>query len=177
MALTNFEVGKPFPLPVPKSEGAVMELWDDGLVVLIQMPGCSREERRAFKAGFKQYAFLESSTPVPVAVWVFDFARPHGAIDLNFNATVVAPERIKNYLDESEGVKNAVTFYLLDRTVLRGIKFAGLEPEAVRLFHATISKQLATPFNQADYNRYLAAVMEYSTDELLRMGRRFRHGK
>jgi len=37
-----FEVGKPFPVRAPCQEGAVMELWKSGLVVIIQMPGLQR---------------------------------------------------------------------------------------------------------------------------------------
>ena len=175
MTLYSFEVGKPFPVPGPRNEGAVMELWDDGLVVMIQMPGSTRDERRAFKAGFKRYAYFESSTAFPVAVWVFDFAKPHGPIDCNFNAVIVKPERIANYLDQSEGIKNSVTFYLLDRTILQGIKFTGLDPDAVRLFQATIRKQLATPYSQADYSRYLDGLMKFSTAELFDLGTQFKH--
>ena len=166
-----------FPGPVPIREGAVMELWKDGLVVLIQMPQCSRDEARAFKAGFKRYAYLESATAVPIAMWIFDFPKPHGPIDCNFNAKIVDQARIASYLDTTEGIKNAVTFYLLDGRMLRGIKFVGLNPAAVELFHETIRKQLELGYATEDYARYLSSMMSYSTDELLEMGRGFRHGR
>ena len=47
--LTKFEVGKPFPGPVPGQEGAVMELWKSGLTVIIQIPGLRPQELKAFK--------------------------------------------------------------------------------------------------------------------------------
>jgi len=177
MTLTRFEVGKEFPGAVPRIEGAVMELWGDGLVVLIQMPECSHDERRAFKAGFKRYSYLEASGPVPVAVWIFDFQKPHGPIDCNFNSRIVKPELIASYLGTSSGIKNSVTFYLLDGRIIRAIKLVGLDRQAVELFHATIRKQLAMDYSDSEYGRYLASLMHYSTEELFEMGRRFRHGR
>ncbi len=45
---TRFEVGKLFPGPVPHREGAIMELWEIGLVVVIQFPGLRSDEVSAF---------------------------------------------------------------------------------------------------------------------------------
>ena len=53
---TIYEVGKQFPGAIPKQEGATMEIGTDGaLYIIIQMPGISRDERRAFKKSFKKY--------------------------------------------------------------------------------------------------------------------------
>jgi len=172
--LKRFEVGKRFPSPVPGQEGAVMELWKSGLTVIIQMPKLRRQELKAFKKGFKRYAYLESNTPVPIALWVFDFPPPHGAIDCNFNARIVKQEYIEIFLDTREGIKNAVTFYLLDGQILKGIKMVGLHQEAIELFHSTIQKQIANPYTQAEYDRYLAGLYQFSSEELLSMGRQFK---
>jgi len=177
MALTKFEVGQPFSGPVPAREGPIMELWHDGLVVLIQMPGCSRDERRAFRKGFKRYAYFESSTGVPVAVWVFDFPKPHGPIDCNFNARLAPVVYLDRYMDIREGIKNAVTFYLLDGNILQGMKYVGLDHEAVKLFHETIRKQRDMVYSPEDFNRYLSGLFNFSTDELLSMGKVFRHAR
>jgi len=45
---TRYEVGKLFPGPVPHREGAIMELWEIGLVVVIQFPGLRSDEVSAF---------------------------------------------------------------------------------------------------------------------------------
>jgi len=174
MNLAVFEVGKPFPVAVPREERAFIELWKSGLVVMIQMPGLKREELKAFKRGFKRYLYLETDTPIPIACWVFDFPMPHGPIDVNFNSRIVTPEYITDFLDTARAVKNLITFYLLDGPILRAIKAVGLQPAAVQLFHATIRKQLATPYAQADYDRYLSAIFKYSTDELFRLGKIFK---
>jgi len=172
--MTLFEVGKPFPGPVPIKEGAIMELWSDGLTVLIQMPDCKKTEIQAFRQSFQQYSYFETSLPVPIAIWVFDFPKPHGPVDVNFNAKLAKPEYIENYLDDKQGVKNLITFYLLDGKTLRGIKAVGLALGAVNLFHATIRKQLSLDYTQAEYDRYLEAICSYSTEEIFQMGRIFK---
>ena len=117
-----------------------MELWGDSLNVLIQMPGLTRDELRGFKKGFKRYSYMESDTPVPIAFWVFSFPSPHGPAECNFNARIVRSEYIESFLDTSEGVKNAVQFYLLDGDIpvlseayfiLRHLGFRSLPPMIV----------------------------------------------
>ena len=66
--LIKYEVGEPFPGPVPPREGAIMELWVNGLNVIIQMPDLTRVERQAFKKSFKRYGSLETAGDVPVGV-------------------------------------------------------------------------------------------------------------
>ena len=85
-------------------------------MVLIQFPGLRQSELAAFHRGFKTYSYLESATPVPIAVWVFDFPRAHGQIDSTFNARFVERDLIDEYLDSGKGgVKNnGLYFFLLD---------------------------------------------------------------
>ena len=124
MKLEKYEVGKLFPGPIPEQEGTNREI-------------------QAFKISFQRYSYFETNTPVPIAVWVFDFPKPFGQIDVNFNGKLVPPEYIKDYFTLENGqVKNLLTFFLLDGQILRGIKAFGLEPEAVKLFHTTIRKQI-----------------------------------
>ncbi len=171
--MTIFEVDKPFPVSVPLQECAIMELWSDGLIVLIQMPGCTETEIKAFHKSFDQYSYLETLTPISIAVWVFDFPKPFGEIDVNFNARIVNPEYIAWYLDSTGGAKNLLTFYLVDGEILKGIKAFGLRPEAVTLFHNTIRKQLALDYSKADYDRYLESIFLYTTRELFELGVKF----
>ena len=172
----TFEVGKPFPGPVPHREGAIMELWELGLVVVIQYPGLTSDELSAFHAGFRQYSYLESPTRVPIAVWVFDFPYPHGKIDTSFNARVVEKDLIDDFLDTSKGgVKNALQFFLLDGQMLRAMRVVGLHPKAVELFHGTIRKQLAMDYDMTDFASCLAGFFTRSTRKLFEMGRKFQH--
>ena len=173
---TSFTVGESFPGPVPHREGAIMELWEMGLVVVIQYPELRKGELEAFHKGFKQYSYLESPTTVPIAVWVFDFPNPHGQIDAIFNARVVKKDLIDDFLDTSKGgVKNALQFFLLDGEIIRGMKLVGLNPEAVELFHSTIRKQLSMDYDIADFTGCLAGFFTRSTRELFEMGRKFQH--
>jgi hypothetical protein len=49
--MTAFAVGEPFPVSgaIPPREGVVFELWEYNPVVILQFPGLTRDERRAFK--------------------------------------------------------------------------------------------------------------------------------
>lgn len=151
-----------------------MELWEIGLVVVTQFPGLRQREQEAFYQGFKTYSYLESSTPVPIAVWVFDFPDPHGQIDSTFNARFVERDLIDEYLDSGMGgVKNALYFFLLDGKILQGMKIVALNPESVELFHGTIMKQLKMDYGRADYEICLGGLFTYTTMELFEMGRKF----
>ncbi len=67
----RIEVDKIFPGPVPHQEGVQIELWHDKLTVLIQMPKLDQDQLRTFNKGFEQYSYLESDTPIPIALWIF----------------------------------------------------------------------------------------------------------
>lgn len=181
MNLVKIEVGKPFPGPVPMREGCVMELGNDAIPhVFLQFPGCTRDERQAFRDGFKTYCYLESGERAPVAYWIFNFRDPVNPSEVNFDARLVAaakPGLIEKYLDEREGLKNAMLFYLLDGQIVQGQKLVGLQREAIRLFHATIRRQLVTQYTAMEYVATLRGLEAYSTEELCRMGNVWRHGE
>jgi hypothetical protein len=171
--LTTFAVNEPFPIPgmIPPREGAILEMTSTGPMVIIQMPGLTRDERRAFKKGFKRYSYLEA---FPVSCWVFDFPPPFNPVDTSFNSRIVDSTWIDNFLDTSEGVKNALDFLLLDGDILRGIKRFGLDSEAVMLFQDTIRKQMAADYGPAEYDGALGGLFTRTTDELFKMGRVFK---
>jgi hypothetical protein len=171
-----FEVGKPFPGPIPPQEGGVMEMWRGGPVVTLQLPGLTPVEKKAFKASFREYGYLETSTPVPVAIWIFMFSKKLGELDFSFNARPVNREWIEEWMEPENGqVKNLIQFYLLDGPILKGIKAVGLEPEAIELFHATIRKQLSVHYPQSEFDKYLQGAYKFTTQELFQMGRKFTH--
>lgn len=174
----NFKVGEIFPFPVPKREGASLELWDGpGFVLAIQMPNLKKTELEAFHKGFDQYIYLEWPGEIPIAFWIFDFPLPHGRIEGNFNARVVKnPALIERRLDTSEGVKNLITFLLLDGQILKGMRASGLELESMEMFYSTIRKQLALNYSEADFVQCLAGIYQnYTTDELFSIGVQFKH--
>jgi hypothetical protein len=176
--ITSFTVGEQFPGPVPHREGAIMELWEIGLTVVIEYPKLRKAELKAFNRGFKTYSYLESPTPIPIAVWVFDFPNPHGAIDCSFNARVVSTDLMERYLEIDEnGIKNGLNIFLLDGNIIRGIRMVSLNPEAVKLFHKTLRKQLEMAYDRIDFNACLGGLFTRTTRELYDMGRKFRYGK
>ena len=143
-------------------------------MVVTQFPGLRQRELEAFYQGFKTYSYLESSTPVPIAVWVFDFPDPHGQIDSTFNARFVERDLIDEYLDSGKAdVKNGLYFFLLDKEILRGMKLVALDLEAIELFHGTIRKQLNMDYDRADYEGCLGGLFTHTTRELFDMGRKF----
>ena len=174
MTISKYEVGKPFPGVYPKNQGAVLELTKSGIVVFIQMPGLTSKEKKAFKKSFKTYGFWEASKIMPIAVWSFLFPKPFGEIDCNFNARIVNPEYIKDYLTPESGqLKNAIQFFLLDGNILKGAKLVGLHQQAVTLFHKTIKKQLKVIYSQEEYNYYLNIIYQQSTKNIYMMSTKF----
>ena len=172
---TKIEVGKIFPGPVPAIEGAQMELWHDMLTMLIQIPGLSQDQLRSFNKGFKQYSYLESDTPIPIALWMFDFPAPHRLVGGSFNARLTERKWIDLYLDTCDnGAKKAIQFFLLDGQILNASRSVELDLAAVELFHGTIRKQLDMDYSRTDFDRYLAGLHNYDTQDLFRMGKVFK---
>lgn len=174
-------VGKAFPRPVPQSESVVMELAPSGeLMVLMQFPGLSKNEVATFKKGFKRYWYWESTTTVPVAFFVFGFGAPVNEVEVNFDARVAEarhPGTVAKYMQTLDGQKqNALMFYLLDGKILRGMKMVGLQPKAVDMFHATLIRQLGTPYSTPEYMYTLQSLYAAnSTDDFKRLGTMFKN--
>jgi len=175
MEYYQFEVGKPFPIAVPQVDSVTLNLSASGMAVVIQAPGLTRPELLSFKKSFKRYGYLEAGTDsVPIATWIFDF--PAGPIDCTFDAHPVDPTVINDYLALEAGqVKNAWNFFLLDGQILRAMKLIGIHPDAIRLFHHTIRKQLNLSYTQLEYDQALANLYTLSTEELLKRAKVFRH--
>jgi len=162
---------------VPAQEGAQMELRYDTLTVLIQIPGLSKDRLKAFHKGFKQYSYLESDTPVPIALWIFDVPDPYGLVEANFNARLAKRKWVDSYLGVSDdgAIKNEIQFSLLDGRILKAMELVELDPVAVELFHGTIRKQLDVDYNRIDFERCLAGLYNYDVYDLFSMGRVFKN--
>jgi len=134
-------------------------------------------ELKAFIKGFRTYSHLESPTQIPIAVWVFKFPDPHGTLDSVFNAKAVPKDLIEKYLDIGErGIRNGLTVILLDRQIVKAIKLVALNPEAVKMLHGTIRKQLGMDYRKVDYEACLGDLFTRTTMELYEMGRQFQYG-
>jgi len=176
------EVGKRYPLGMPAPMGDVnwcrIVFAPDVPTVLINYPDLVPEELAAFKGGLKRYTYTEMGTAAcPVACWTFQFgAGLGGGIEVNFDAQIEEQSAIEEYLDTTDGTKNLWSFVLTDQLVVRGIVFAGLKPEAVRLFHATIRKQLAAGYSRETFGRVLGDVYHvYDARDICKLGTTFTH--
>jgi hypothetical protein len=138
------------------------------------MPECTADEIEAFKKSFNQYSYGEHFVErVPIAIWSFNFPS-FGPIDVNFDATRAWSSLIDDYLDTAEGVKNALTFHLLNGQIVMANKLVGLDPAAVELFHETIRRQLLVGYSTEQYNRALDSLhKQYTSVQLFELGTRF----
>ena len=100
------------------------------------MPELDRDQLRAFNKGFEQYSYLESDTPIPIALWIFDFPVPLSSIEGNFNAKLAKRKWVDLYLDtdDDDPIKNVIQFFLLDGQILRAIKQIELGDPQVEWF-------------------------------------------
>ncbi len=162
------EVGKPFPGPYPDQEGAVLELKPRGPVIFIQLPGCIRDERRAFKDGLRRYGYLEHMVgEVPLALFALEF-KGLGAMGMSFDARLVQekfPAILHAYLNHPEGVPNAWHLILLDDAMVQAQKLLGVNPKLTDRFISTIVKQLAAPYTREDFEKALRDFYLLYTDE------------
>jgi len=171
-----YEVGKPFPRKVFQEEGGMLHIDPDGsLSYVMQFPGLKSHELEAFHRGFETYGYLESGTTPPIAFWIWNWTHPLVPADANFNAVIADKDGIAEYLKEADGggVKNAILFLLIDRQILRGMKYFALDPVAVRAFHSTIRKQLALNSSFDNFASALNAMYHFTTDELFAMSQKF----
>ena len=95
----------------------------------------------------------------------------------DFNAKRARRKWLDLYLDagDDDTIKKAIQFFLLDGPILRAMKLIELDPEALELFHGTIRKQLDMDYNRIDFDKYLAGLHNYDTEDLFRMGKVFKH--
>lgn len=166
-----YEVGKPFPGPVPPSDGSIFEIGPYGdMVLLIQCRQPSSHELAALKDGFRSYAYYEYG---PLACWVFKYQAPMSYIDALFNASLYPDDRISKMMD-LDG--NALTVYVLDGQIIQSIRQVGLHPAAMTAFRNTIEKQMAAPLSNAEYNTAVDDLYQkFTSREIYDRGLIFSH--
>lgn len=183
--MLEIKTGQPAPFKVPDSEGCLMEIGypTDGLNVLVQFPDMSDIELECFNQPLVAYSYYETETTVPIAFWIFRFQREI-FIETNFNARLALDNPdylnvINDYLTlEDDNPRNRIAFFLLDRKIIKTMRVMGLHPEAVQLFHATLSKQLKGDYSTGDFiltMKQLEGIL--SAQELFNMGKVFKFEK
>ncbi len=177
--MMTLSLDKPVPFAVPDAHGCIFEIGhpNPGMNVVVQYPNMSAAELRAFSGPLLSYAYYESQSRIPIAYWLFRFG---GGITLEttFNACFGLEkseylQRINAFLQnrEDDMVANSLLFLFLDGRILKGNKFFGLHPDAVRMFQATLLKQLDIKFTREEFIITLKQMENaLSMDELFSMG-------
>jgi len=174
--MVEYRVGEPFPGTVPTERGTTLELWDQGLVLLIQCPEVRKEEIAAFRRPVRKYWIVEGDDNVPLAYWVFQFSHPLNELECNFDSKLCNEELLGKWLSGTGGMTNVLTVYLLDGSLLKGVKAISLQAESVELFNDIIRDQLAATYTSRNITAYLQALMQFNTEGLKNMGRMFTPG-
>lgn len=165
-----YEVGKPFPGPVPLNDGVHFEIGPDGdMVLLVQFKKPNQTELASLKEGFKSYAYYETG-PLPLACWVFKFPAPVSYVDAPFYAGLYTDARVQKMLDTNG---NALTVYVLDGPIIQSMRYVGLHPEAMTAFRETIEKQ--SPVSREEYNAAVDDLYKITSKEIYDRGLIFSH--
>ncbi len=179
--LVTVAVGEPAPFIVPDREGCMMEIGypTPGMNILVQYPKLSPKELETLHSPLIGYSYYETETIVPIAYWIFKF--PHGMfVETNFNACLGFKNKsylsnIKEYL---KTVSNRLSFFFLDRNIVKGMRVIGLHPESIVLFHNTLKTQLAKKFSENDFIITMKQLENnLSSQELYDMGTVFTFSK
>ncbi|GAB6035562.1 hypothetical protein JCM15519_01210 [Fundidesulfovibrio butyratiphilus] len=171
--MVEYRVGETFPGDVPTEAGTTLELRDQGLVLLIQCPEVRKEEIAAFRRPIRKYWLVEGDDNVPLAYWIFQFSHPLNEMECNFDVKLCNQERLGKWLDATDGMTSVLTIYLLDGTLLKGIKTIRLQAESVNMLKDIIQDQIAASYTDRDITVYLQALMQFNAEGLKSMGRMF----
>lgn len=167
-----YEVGKPFPGPVPSQDGIYFEIDPDGdMVLLVQFQRPSGPEAKALKVGFTSYSYYEHGNS-SLSCWVFKFQAPVGYVDAPFHAGLYTDGRIKKMID---GGGNALTVYILDGEIIQSMRYVGLHPAAMEAFRNSIIQQLQSRISRDAYNAAVDDLYKFSSKELYDRGQIFSH--
>lgn len=174
---TKVIVGKPAPFKVPNQEGCMLEINYPayGMNVLVNYFNMSKMELKLLQSPLVGYSYYESETVIPIAYWIFKF--PNGMlVETNFNACLGLEnesymQTINHFLSD---IRNGISFFFLDRQIVKGMRVIGLHPEAIQLFHKTLHKQLNKKYSKEDFIITMKQMENVlSSEELYKMGKEF----
>jgi hypothetical protein len=169
--MQKIEVGKPFPGPVPRQDGATIEIGPDGdLLLLVQLRNPSPAEAAALKAGFSRYTIYQGEDGL--ACWVFKFPSPLGYLDAPIHAGLYHDGRGER-LAEKEW--NMLQVYGLDGETVRLVRICGLQHEAAQMFFSIVRSQVAKGVDLASYNASVNQLFAIKSEEIFRRGKSWKH--
>ena len=173
---TVFSVGEAFPGEVPKSDGAILETAADGsLMLFIQIHNPTLTEVNALKSGFDRYSYYEAAQGgVSLGMWVFKFPAPLGYLEAPFHVGLYDDDRARKSLENDW---NALLTVVLDGQIISGLRWSGLQMDAVDFFKNSIRRQRAENISRVSYDAALDRLQRMSPKAIFHRGKTFRHGE
>ena len=165
--MVQFETGKPFPLPLPKNEGASFSVEPFTLMLVYRYQKPTQEEIDEFTTGTSQMAVPELRNTLSIET---QFGRL-GWSDVPYSTQL--SERRKELPELSEKNRGyALDTFLVDISdnTLKAHRLVRLTPDFSRKFRNLLLDDMAKEFDPASYEQAVAEVYrDYSTRDLLKM--------
>ncbi|MBO6158991.1 MAG: hypothetical protein J6P72_07005 [Firmicutes bacterium] len=165
--MLSFEVGKEFPLPPVKEEGAVFSVEPFTLMLVYRYSRPSQEEINEFKNGTFQIAVTELRHVLFVAT---QFGRLNWA-DAPYSTHFSDRDKTLPELQESH-LGYALDAFLVDcaDNTLAAHRLVRLTPDFSRKLRSLLLDDMAKPFDAALYDAAVADVYRsYSTKDLIKL--------
>ena len=173
--LQRYQVGQPFPGPVPQQDGARLHMAESGDVsMIVQCRKPNIAEYLSLDAGFSSYSYFEAAGPVTLGSWVFKFPAPLSYFDAVFHAGLYPDDRAERFLEMEW---NALLVFILDGQTIRFIRTCGLRFDAVDLFKDTIRRQLKENVTRASYDSAVERLFRMNPKQIYSYGKIFKHGE
>lgn len=175
MKYSKYEVDKPFPGPIPPTDGFSFEFGPDGgMILIVQYRKPTVELQKALEFGFIRYAIYEHPDILTMC-WVFQFPRPVHCVDAPFHAGLYiryTDDRVGKFL--ADETHNLMTF-VLDGNILKIIRQSVLRPEAMAKFRDIVCRQATQPITREHYKDEIDLIYQYTPEQLLAKGSVFLH--
>lgn len=165
--MLKFEVGEPFPLPMPQGEGVTFSVEPYTLMLVYHYDKPTEEELNEFREGPFRMAVTELKK---VLFIVTQFGRMNWA-DVPYSTQL--SERSKELPELSENHKGySLDCFMVDADthVLKAHRLVRLTPDFSRKFRSLLLDDMAKDFDPAAFDQAVKEVYrDYSTKELLKL--------
>lgn len=151
--MIKIEVGKKFPLTEVR-EGAMMDLKDEGFILMIGLDNISEKEIMNFKKGELTIDLTFVNDIIFFVVDMEDLILSDIPFHVGYTRT---DENISEILKRDKDEVYQLHMFLVDTidNTLKAIRFIGFTKEFSNVIEVIMNKQLETKFNKEDYNKEL----------------------
>lgn len=180
MEAVNLKIGSRFLCDFGPTDGSRFEIMDDlGAVFVSQLNNMTEKECAGFMAGIKSvsltvFDMTHSSASIPVIFMVLEFkGSALGPQEGVLNTRVIPESALEAFLRPAEtgGRKNMLSFFALDRRIIKAIRLIGLDQAIMAKLHDAIGAQLGSVYSHQEFKAAAASVQRtLSTDEIARRG-------